>query len=131
MSDGGVLYDQFRAALRAEDGSVLALFHPDFVAYEDPGLPYGGEFHGGEEFVKLRRNVYKTWGPQCLELQFRCGDDDGHAIAYFKLTGRPEGKDIVVESYVTLVWTFVDGLAVEARVSYYNTPELARALVGS
>lgn len=130
MTDGGKLYDEFRAALRAEDGSVQAFFHPDFVAYEDPGLPYGGVFRGGESFVALRRKVYETWGPNCLELQYRVGDDDGHAIAYFKLTGRPAGSDETVESYVTLVWAFEDGLAKEARILYYNTPLLTQALSG-
>ena len=34
----------------------------------------------------------------------------------------------VIESYVTLVWTFVDGLAREVRIFYYDTPRLSRAL---
>jgi ketosteroid isomerase-like protein len=132
MSDPVFLYTRLLAAMRSsDDRSALAFFAPDFVAYEDVGMPYGGEYKGGEGFLELRRKVYSTWGPGAMKLQFVCGDpESGHASAHFRLVGRPQGMADPVEGHVTVVWAFHDDLAVEARVYYYDTPRLSEALAG-
>ena len=130
MSDPLALYSNFLTTLRAgDDAATLKLFDPGFVIHEDPGMPYGGEIGGGENFLKLYRKVYDVWGENCLELLAKAGDPEGgRAFGFFRLTGCPAGATAPVESYVTLVWTFRNDLAVEARVFYYDTPRLSRAL---
>ena len=92
-------------------------------------MAYGGRYEGGEGFLQLRRKVYDVWGPGAMHLLFICGDPDGnHASAHFRLVGRPKGATEPVEGHVTVVWTFRDDLAAEARVFYYDTPRLNEAL---
>jgi hypothetical protein len=130
MTDPLVLYSRILDALKAEDDAVtVRLFDPEFVIHEDPGMPYGGELRGAESFIKLRHKVYDSWGENCLELLFKCGDPDGqHAASVFRLTDRRAGVTGRAESYVTVVWTFRDDLATEVRVFYYDTPRLSLAL---
>jgi ketosteroid isomerase-like protein len=130
MSDPLALYTDILAALKAGDDAVtLRLFDPGFVIHEDPGMPYGGELSGGERFIRLRDKVYESWGEDCLELLFKMGEPDGnHSAGVFRLTDRRPGVAKPVESYVTVLWTFRDDLAVEVRVFYYDTPRLAAAL---
>jgi hypothetical protein len=130
MTDPVELYMRIVKAMRAEDDSVtLKYFAPDFVVHEDPGMPYGGVLNGASSFLKLRLKVYDTWGPDCLKLLFVCGEPNGtHAAAYFKIVGQPAGAFASIESYVTVMWTFRDDLAVEARVFYYDTPRLSKAI---
>jgi len=133
MSDPVALYQRLLAAMRgSDDTAALPYFAEDFVAYEDPGMPFGGRFEGGEGFLMLRRKVYETWGPGALNLLFVCGDPEGgHASAHFRLAGRPHGAIEPIEGHVTVVWSFRDELAVEARVYYFDTPRLAEELAAS
>jgi len=130
MSDPVLLYQRLLAAMRSgDDTRALPLFAPDFVAYEDPGMGYGGRYDGGEGFLRLRRKVYEVWGPGAMNLLFVCGDPEGgNASAQFRLVGRPNAATEPVEGHVTVVWTFRDDLATEARVFYFDTPRLSEAL---
>jgi ketosteroid isomerase-like protein len=133
MSDPALLYRRLLAAMRSsDDTSALEFFAPDFVAYEDEGMPYGGRHEGGEGFLELRRKVYALWGPGAMNLLFVCSDPEtGHASAHFRLAGRPQGSVKTVEGHVVVVWAFRDDLAVEARVYYYDTPGLREAMTGA
>ena len=129
MKDPAELYHALLKSMRGGDAKAHELFHPDFTAYEDPGMPYGGVVRGGRNFLSLRQKVYDFWEPGFLNLQYVCGDGQGgHASAHFKLVGRPKGAGEQVEGYVIVTWTFRDGLAYEARVFYFDTPALSRAL---
>jgi hypothetical protein len=129
MTDPVSLYSNLLDAMRAENEEVtLKLFDPDFVIHEDPGMPYGGEMKGGAAFLRLRSKVYATWGPDCLNLLFKTGDGGEHAHGFFRLIDSRPGKPRTLESYVSLVWTFRNGLAKEVHVIYYDTPRLSKAL---
>jgi hypothetical protein len=130
MTDALTAYTNLLAAMRAENDEVTEkLFHPDFTIHEDPGMPYGAEAKGGANFLALRRKVYATWGPKCLELQFKTSDPSGkHATGFFKLFDRRPGKSGEPIGHVSLVWTFENGLAREVYVIYYDTPRLSKAL---
>lgn len=127
MADLIDLYNQIAQALRAEEDSVtLQFFTPDFVVYEDPGMPYGGEFHGPDQFIALRRKVRKIWN---LEFIAKCAEPDGATmVAVFKATGVPGGLADALEAFINVVWTFRGDKAAAARVFYYDTPGLAAAL---
>ena len=130
MSDLLSIYNEIVVALRAEEDSVtLQYFHPDFVVYEDPGMPYGGVFKGGMSFIELRRKVRKIWN---LSFIAKCEEAGGNTfVAVFKATGVPGGPTDSMETVVTVVWTFDGRQALEARVIYYDTPRLAAALAKS
>lgn len=130
MSDPVLLYKRLLAAMRSgDDATALPFFAQDFVAHEDPGMAYGGRYEGGEGFLRLRRKVYEVWGPGAMNLLFVCGDPEGgHASAHFRLVGQPKGAPEPIEGHVTVVWTFRDDLAAEARVFYFDTPHLNEAL---
>lgn len=132
MNDALTLYTNLLAAMRAENEEVTEkLFHPDFTIHEDPGMPYGGEAKGGANFLALRRKVYATWGPKCLDLQFTTSDESGkHATGFFRLSDKRPGKSGDVVGYASLVWTFEEGLAREVYVFYYDTPRLTALLAG-
>lgn len=131
MSDPAELYMKIITAMRSGNFDVAdKYFDPEFVVHEDPGMPYGGVLKGSDAFFKLRRKVYDTWGEGCLKLLFVCGDKVDHATANFKIVAQPGGKVQNLESFVTVVWTFRNDLATEARVFYYDTPRLSQALAG-
>jgi hypothetical protein len=127
MSDLIRIYDQLVVALRAEEDSVTRqFFHPEFVVYEDPGMPYGGKYHGADGFIALRRKVRTYWK---LEILAKCAEPDGdYLVVVLGLTGLPGGPVANLETMVNVVWRFREGKGVEARVLYYNTPPLAAAI---
>ena len=127
MSDLLDVYDDIVVALRADNDEITRqFFHPEFIVYEDPGMPYGGILHGPDAFINLRRKVRKFWN---LAFIAKCVEPNGDTlVAVFKFTGVPGSAVDGIETVVTVVWTFRDGKAVEARVLYYDTPRLSLAL---
>lgn len=127
MADLIAIYNELVPALRAEVDSVTrTFFHPDFVVHEDPGMPYGGTYHGADGFVALRRKVREYWS---LEILSKCAEPGGdRLVIVLKLTGHPHGPTASLETMVTVVWTFRGDKAQEARVLYYDTPRLAAAM---
>lgn len=130
MADLFKIYDEIVVALRSEDDSAaMKYFHPDFVIHEDPGMPYGGVFKGADKFIELRRKVRAIWN---LSFIARCADQDGKTfVAVFRATGVRGGLAESMETVVTVVWTFQDERALEARVLYYDTPRLSAALTNA
>lgn len=130
MSDPIALYYQIVVALRADDDEVTRkLFDPSFVVYEDPGLPYGGVFHGGDAFIALRKKVSALFA---LKILYVCAEPNGDRIAVvFDATGRPDKPTAGIETTVTVLWTFRDDKAVEAKVIYYDTPKVVAALAAA
>jgi ketosteroid isomerase-like protein len=114
-------------ALRAENDEITRqFFDPEFIVYEDPGMPYGGILHGPDAFIMLRRKVRKFWN---LAFIAKCIEPNGDKlVAVFKATGVPGSAVDGLETVVAVVWTFRDDKAVEARVLYYDTPRLSLAL---
>ncbi len=122
-------YNEIVVALRAEnDAETVKFFHPDFVVHEDPGMPYGGGLRGPDAFIALRRKVRKFWN---LDFIAKCEEVGGKTfVAVFRASGVAGSPVDGMETVVTVVWTFEDGLAKDARVLYYDTPRLAAALAG-
>jgi hypothetical protein len=124
------LFERITSTVRA-GGDASAYFDPNYVIYQDHGMPYGGEFKGAEGFVRSFRMVYDTFGPNCLKMLFQCVDASGeHASMHLKLTG-PAGAAVQGEDFVTVVWTFRNDLALETRAYYYNTPRWCEILAAN
>jgi hypothetical protein len=128
LSDLLDVYNEIVVALRADNDEITRqYFDPEFVVYEDPGMPYGGVLHGPDAFITLRRKVRKFWD---LAFIAKCIEPNGDKlVAVFNATGVPGSAVDGLETVVTVVWTFRGAKAVEARVLYYDTPRLSSALV--
>lgn len=119
-------------AMTSEDPEALkALIHPDFVLHEDPGVPYGGVFKGQEGFLKVALAVRDTWCDQTLErMHYSESPETNTASIVLRMRARAKPTGTLIETYVSEIWSFRDGLGIEAYVWYWNTPELIAALKG-
>lgn len=119
-------------AMTSEDESALrALVHPDFVMYEDPGMPYGGVFKGPDAFVRVALAVKESWREQRLEkLHYSESPETSSVSIAFRMRARAKTTGEPVEIFLSEIWKFRDGLGVEAYVWYWNTPSLVSALRG-
>lgn len=133
MSNATDLYFQLVDAIKAgDDDATRALISPDFVLYQDGGMPYGGTYRGPDEFMKLCKEVWTLWGGTQFEPLYQIADPDGTricAVVYFK--AKPGQASEPVDTTLSEVWEFRDGQAVEARIWYFDTKRLSAALAGS
>jgi len=130
MPDLIALYDRLVIALRGnDDEAARAFFHDDFVVHEDFGLPYGGTFQGAGGFIALRHKVRSYWA---LEIVSKCVAPEGdRMVIVLKMTGHPGGPLAGMETLVCVVWTFRGEKAEQAKVLYFDTPAIARALAAA
>jgi hypothetical protein len=92
-------------------------------------MPYGGVMRGPDKFITLRRKVRKFWD---LAFIAKCEEVGGKTfVAVFRATGAAGAVTEGIETMVTVVWTFEDGLAKDAHVIYYDTPRLSAVLAGA
>jgi ketosteroid isomerase-like protein len=114
MSELTIFYHNLMGAVTASDGDrVRDLIDPSFVMYNDPSMPYGGVYHGVEEFLAMLGVVYTTWRDAKLENLHLLEDATGENInQVVKLTGHPGKCDDRIEAIVNELWTVRDGKAV-------------------
>ena len=113
----------------SDPAAIREVIAPDFVIHEDPGMPYGGVYRGPEGFEELIGKVWAAWGGSHFEPEYQIADPAGSnvcAVVRFRSTNKRTGEP--VEALINEVWTFRDGQAVEARVWYFDSPSLCRAL---
>jgi ketosteroid isomerase-like protein len=120
-------------ALKTDDeAAVRALISPDFVYNLDEGMPYGGVFHGPDEFLRVVGEVWKYWGGADFEPQYQIADPDSSKVCtVVLLRGAPGNSTETVETLVNEIWDFRDGQAVEVRIWYSGTNRLSQAVSGS
>lgn len=133
MSDPKDLYFKLVDVTKSGDPAALrAIIAPDFVIYEDEGMPYGGTYHGPDGLEALMGKVWAAWGGSHFEPEYQIADPKGDsvcAVVRFRSTNKATGEP--VEALINEVWTFRDGKAVSARVWYFDSPGLCRALSGA
>lgn len=125
LEDYFALVDAIKAG---DDDATRALISPDFVLYQDGGMPYGGVYHGPDEFLSLCAEVWKTWGGTHFEPLYQLTEPGGTricAVVYFKAD---IGGGEFVDTTLSEIWDFQNGQAVEARLWYHDTPRLVEAL---
>ena len=126
LDDYFKLVDAIKAG---DDEATRALISPDFVLYQDGGMPYGGVYHGPDEFMKLIGEVWTLWGGSHFEPQYQLTEPGGTkmcAVVYFRANIGDSGE--TVDTMLSEIWDFRDGQAVEARIWYHDTPRLVAAL---
>jgi hypothetical protein len=123
-------YNELIVALRADrDEDTRQFFHDDFRFYEDPGMPYGGEFEGADSFIQTRHKVMQFYK---LEIESKCeSPEEDRLVIVLKLTGHDHAPTKGIVTWVCVVWRFRDGRAEEARVLYYDTPRSNAAIRGA
>ena len=133
MSNPVDTYFALVAALKSEDeAAIRALISPDFVMYEDEGMPYGGVYRGQDGFFELIDKVWRTWGGTHFEPLYQIADPAGSMVcAVVGFRGTPGQSTEAVEALINEVWEFRNGQAVEARVWYFDAPRLCRAIEGT
>lgn len=107
------------------------LVHPDFIVFEDFGMPYGGIYRGPDGFAELVSKVVATWDglqTECLSLLDEPGGDG--VLMVMRLTGRSHSSGRTVEAQTSEFWRISNGRLAEGRVWYFDTPTVAAALAG-
>jgi ketosteroid isomerase-like protein len=112
-----------------DEDATRALISPDFVIHLDGGMPYGGTYYGPDGFLKLTATVFTAWGGSDFEPQYQLTDETGSRVCtVVRFTGRPEGSSETLETMLSEIWEFRNGRAVEARVWYFDTDRLSKAI---
>jgi ketosteroid isomerase-like protein len=96
-------------------------FADDVEIHESPALPWGGVYHGKENFPKIVEQLGKYVDMNTLEIEEVVGDGDR---AWGCLTWKVIGSDdrtTVAEQYAVR-----DGKIISARVFYYDPGQLPK-----
>lgn len=113
------------------DSGMGAVLSPNFVGYQSPDLPWGGEWHGREGFQRWSETMASYWEhlevkePKVYE---REGADSVVVELTLYLKARGSGKELT--SPMTQVWT-VDrekGWLVSVRPFYWDVKGLREVL---
>lgn len=110
------------------DGA-LEFIHPDIVAHEPPGLPYGGEWTGKDGFRALMEKIGQTVAVEATPLGLHEAGDTLVAIMRATFTSRATGAS--VEMPVCEVYGLTDGLISSADVYYKDTAEFIARIGGA
>jgi ketosteroid isomerase-like protein len=133
MSSAVDLLSALVDALKAGDEQATrALISPDFVIHLDGGMPYGGSYHGPDGFLELTTTVFSAWGGSDFEPQYQLTDESGSRVCtVVRFTGKPGGSSETLETMLSEIWEFRNDQAVEARVWYFDTDRLSKAMSGA
>ena len=125
MKTAKQVHEEITAAFGAGDfATMLALFSPDCVVREAPGLPFGGEYVGRDGLQKLFATVGETFelSPTLLNV-YEVSKSVVIAHTAMRITSRATGDS--VDMPVLEIFTVRDGLVVEAAPFYWDTHRLA------
>ena len=95
----------------------------DFVAYEPPSLPYGGEYHGRQEFMRLLGVLYTTWKDFSFEV-VEIAEGGNMVAARVHANGRNAVTGRGFSMPVMEVFRVEGGLIREMRLFYFDTAAL-------
>ncbi|KPI12844.1 protein of unknown function DUF1486 [Actinobacteria bacterium OV450] len=112
-----------------ESGAIeeaLGLMHPEAVIHEAESLPYSGDFHGPEGFIRLAETVF---GLATLSLSDVRLMEDGDTVisrSRAKFTARATGRSL--ETEVVELYTFRDARIIEIDAFYKDTHAVVELL---
>lgn len=123
------LLDAMAEATRLGDLDMMARYiAPDLVVHEDPGMPYGGVYHGIAGFLEMIGKIVATLKDMNIErLRVFDGEDDDIAVQ-IRLTGVSIATGAPFEAITCEAFRFVEGKLAELWVWYWDTPGISRAL---
>ncbi|CAN1522405.1 SnoaL-like domain containing protein [Sphingomonadaceae bacterium] len=105
---------------------VENFFADDFLIYEPPSLPYGGEWHGKDALRRLYAHVMAYWeAPKVEWIDLLGSETYTVALLHFSMTSRASGERF--SQHVTEVTRFNSyGKMTEMRIHYFDAGEVAR-----
>lgn len=104
------------------------LLDPEFVLFEPESMPYGGEWHGPDGFRRFLRVMDETWstmGPQGPLTLIEHGDT---VVVLATLHAITRATQRLVQPPVCQIVRVRDGRLLEARMFYWDTAAITRAL---
>lgn len=112
----------YETALRTDNWlpELLNDIHPDIIAHEADGLPYGGTYRGISGFERLLKLMYATWDDMYFQpIEFLSGGD--YVICYVYLSGVGKKTGLSFSIPLAELYRFQDGKIIEFRPIYYDT----------
>jgi hypothetical protein len=105
------------AALAGDAGPLKDCLHPDLVTHEPPYLPYGGDYTGPDDFLRLLGVATQIIDAPTVQIVDVVAD--GNRIVLLmsaRCIGHPEPVQI------TEHWVLKDDKVIDVRVFWYNPP---------
>jgi hypothetical protein len=129
MSENLDLLHTFAKEVAAKNHDGLrAILHADVVIHEAPTLPYGGDHHGPEAFIRLFETVQGTWEfTEAFQYTYYVSDPDTVTLqvdvdAIAAATRKP------LRLRLAEIFTIREGQIVELDVYYWDTAAMLEAL---
>ena len=113
---------------RGDDAALLALLHPEMMAYEPEGVPYAGFYRDYDGYLERRGRIAETWQGLRAEVERYLDGGDGWVVAMLQSVGRARATGAVFMMPIAEFWRVRDGRAVELRTYYWDTALLHEIL---
>jgi hypothetical protein len=105
--------------------SILA---EDVVVHEAPALPYGGDHHGREAFIRLFETVQSTWTfTEAFQYTYYVSDPDT-VILQVEVDAIAAATGNTLRLRLAEIFTIRDGKIAELDVYYWDTAAMLTAL---
>jgi hypothetical protein len=129
MSENLDLLHTFAKEVAAKNHDGLrAILASDVVVHEAPTLPYGGDHHGPEAFIKLFETVQSTWKfTEAFRYTYYVSDPDTvNLMVEVDSIAAATGKPLRLR--LAEIFTIRDGQIAELDVYYWDTAAMLEAL---
>ena len=116
--------DRFFAAYGSRDkAGVEACFHPDIVARQAAGHPYGGTYRGPKRVMEMLDAIGSTYSMEQFAIPHTFFDQDPDHIAFeFALGGKVKATGKSFDTTVIEHWAFKDGKVIGIGVHWFEIP---------
>lgn len=102
----------------------------DLVMHVPPGLPFGGDYHGWDGYLRMFKELASYFTElKASEAQFASAGDK--VIVMSSLSGRVAKNGKPISFAITAVWTVKDGKVVDIVPFYYDTKSMSELLAAS
>ena len=121
------LQEFFEHISRGEMDNAITYMHSGCVTAEAPGLPYGGDYIGGDGFISLFAAIAKDFDLTVNSWTVTDTAGDG-VLAEMTATLRAKRSGRSLDTRVMELYTFADGLLTSIDVFYKDTKAIADLL---
>lgn len=110
---------------------VLSIIDDDIVVHECEHVPYPGDHHGKDGFMKLAEAFNACWDIQTeLDLEILpAGDDKVLVLVKFDAIAKQTGKPITIR--IAEIYTIKDGKLADILVYYWDTAAITEVTDGA
>lgn len=115
--NAATIIEALGAALAGDAGPLLDCLHPDLVVHEPPYLPYGGDYTGPEEFLRLLGMATQIVDGPSVQIVDVVAEGDRLVLL---MTARCIGQSEPV--HIAEHWILRKGKVIDVRVFWYNPP---------